>query len=111
MFENTKLSPVFNGYQYLFVCLVAIVLDVIVHFFSIRKYQRIQNKVDVLGFAPWIGPHYKSLAKYGPLSMEGSYETMSASINSYLVGAVIAGSVSLIVLLIADLILYGMENR
>ncbi len=95
MFENTKLVPVYNGYQYLIVFISAIVLDLIIHFFSSRKYAALTAvpKTDAIGFAPELMFYYNSLRRKGPFH------------NSWLMGMLIAGTVAVFILLITDIIL------
>jgi len=110
MFENTKLSPCFNGYQYLFIFIVAIVLDLIVHFFSSRKFNALKAGTDAFGFAPELMIYYRSLCRKGPFPVD-SPESFYSSCNSWLLGAIIAGTAAVFMLLIADLILYGVEYK
>lgn len=111
MFETTKLSPCFNGYQYLFVFIAAILIDLIVHFFSSRKYYAMTNGTDAFGFVPSLMAYYRSLFKKGPFPIEGGPDSFYGSCNSWLLGAVIAGVLSVIILLIADLFLYAAEYK
>jgi hypothetical protein len=111
MFETTILTPGYNGYQYLFVFFVAILLDIIVHFFSLRKYSALKSGTDAFGFAPELMIYYRSLCRKGPLSIDGGIESFYSSCNSWIIGALIAGIVSIIVLFIADLFLHVAETR
>jgi predicted outer membrane lipoprotein len=111
MFETTKLAPVYNGYQYLFIFISAMLLDLIIHFFSARKYHAMYNKTDAFGFAPELWIYYRSLAKKGPLSIEGGLDSFNASVNSWLLGALIAGTLGVLTLLLADVFLQVSEMR
>lgn len=111
MFETTVPSPVYNGYQYLVICIVAIVFDMIIHFFSTRKYNALKNGTDAFGFAPFLAPYYRSLCRKGPFPIDGDPESFYSYCNSWLVGAVIAGAVAVVLLLITDLILQAVEYR
>lgn len=111
MFETTKISPVFNGYQYLFVFVSAIIVDMIIHFFSSRKYYALKTGSDSFGFAPELMIYYRSLCRKGPFSTDYGPESFYSSCNSWLIAALIAGILAVFVLLIADLILYGIESR
>ncbi len=112
MFETNKLTPVYNGYQFLFICIVAIVLDMIVHFFSSRKYYSVtKTHADVFGFAPELMIYYRSLSKKGPLPTDGGPDSFYASCNSWLIAALIAGTTSIIVLLLTDIILQIIDYR
>ncbi len=109
MFETTKLSPVYNGYQYLSVFIVAIIIDLIFHFFSSRKLAALKSGTDVFGFAPELMVYYRSLCRKGPLPIDGGPESFYANCNSWLLGMLIAGTLAVVVLLIADLFLHGTE--
>lgn len=113
MFETTKLSPVYNGYQYLAIFIVAVVLDIIIHFFSARKFTAYKagTGTSTIGFAPELNFYYRSLAKKGPFPIEGNAESFYGSCNSWLMGALIAGTIGVIVLLLTDLILNAIEYR
>jgi len=118
MFETTKLSPVYNGYQYLVICIVAIIIDMIVHFFSTRKYYALKlaasqgsSGTDTFGFAPALAPYYRSLCRKGPFPIDGDPESFYSYCNSWLIGAVIAGCVAVVLLLITDLILQAVEYK
>lgn len=111
MFETTRLNPVYNGYQYLIICIVAIVVDIIVHFFSTRKYYALKSGTDAFGFAPSLAFYYRSLCRKGPFPIDGDPESFYSYCNSWLVGAVITGSAAVILLLITDLILQAIEYR
>jgi len=111
MFETTTLAPVYNGYQYLFIFIVAIVLDMIVHFFSSRKYYAIKNQTDAIGFAPELMVYYRSLCRKGPLSLDGGPESFYAGCNSWLIAALIAGTTAVVTLLITDLVLQAINYR
>ncbi len=107
MFETTKLSPCFNGYQYLFMFISAIIVDLVIHFFSSRKYA----SSDAFGFAPELMIYYRSLCRKGPFSVDGGVESFYGSCNSWLLGAIIAGTLAVFILLLADLFLYAAEYR
>lgn len=110
MFETTQLSPVYNGYQYLFIFITAICLDLVVHFFSSRRYYGL--KTNEFGFAPELMIYYRSLCRKGPFSIDGiGIESFYGSCNSWLLGAIIAGSVGVILLLITDLMLQAFEYK
>jgi hypothetical protein len=104
MFENTKLSPCFNGYQYLFIFISAVLVDLIIHC-------ALKTGTDAFGFAPGLMFYYRSLSKKGPFSIDGGSESFYSSCNSWLMGAFIAGISAVILLLITDLFLYGFEAR
>lgn len=111
MFENTKLSPVYNGYQYVFIFISAIIFDLIIHFFSSRKYYAIKSGTDAFGFAPELMVYYRSLCRKGPFQINGEMETFYGSCNSWLLGALIAGTMAVFVLLVADLLMQVVEIR
>jgi hypothetical protein len=111
MFENTNLKAVFNGYQYLFIFFSAIIMDLIIHFFSSRKYNALTNKTDALGFAPELMIYYRSLARKGPLSIDGDINCFNASVNSWVLGVLIAGMLGVVALLLADAFLYAAEKK
>jgi hypothetical protein len=111
MFETTKLSPCFNGYQYLFIFCAAIIVDLIVHFFSLQKFTALKAGTNGFGFAPELMIYYRSLCRKGPFPTDCGPESFYSSCNSWLLGALIAGTVAVVLLLIADLILYGVEYR
>lgn len=107
--DNTVLKPTFNGYQYLFIVIVAIVLDAIIHFFTIRKYNALKTKTDCFGFLPALGVYYNSLATKGPLSAEAP--GFNATCNTWLMGALFAGIVAFITLLITDITMYIIDYQ
>jgi len=111
MFESTKLSPVYNGYQYLSIFISAIIIDIIIHFFSSRKYNALKTGTNAFGFAPELMIYYRSLCRKGPFPIEGGTETFYGSCNSWLLGAIIAGLLAVFVLLIADLLLQAAEYK
>lgn len=99
-----------NTRQYLAVFIVAALLDLIIHFFSSRKYSALKNNSSALGFAPELNVYYRSLAKKGPFTYT-SDDSISNTFNSYLVGAIIAGVLCTIVVVVADAILYAIDKR
>jgi hypothetical protein len=112
MFETTKLAPVYNGYQYLFIFIIAIIIDAIVHFFSSRKYNAVVNKIpNTFGFAPELMLYYRSLCRKGPFSIEGGPDTFYSGCNSWLLGALIAGTIAVFMLLVTDLTLQAIDYR
>jgi len=111
MFETTKLSPVYNGYQYLAVFIVAIIIDLIVHFFSSRKFNALKSGTDAFGFAPELMIYYRSLCRKGPLPSDGGVESFYSSCNSWLLGALIAGILAVFILLLADLVLQAIDYK
>jgi hypothetical protein len=111
MFETTKLSPCFNGYQYLFIFVSAIIVDLVVHFFSSRKYSALKTGSDAFGFAPELMIYYRSLCRKGPFSVDCGPESFYGSCNSWLLGAIIAGTIAVFILLVADLLLYAAEYK
>ena len=111
MFENTKLSPVYNGYQYLFVFICAMIVDLIIHFFSSRKFNALKSGGDAIGFVPELAIYYRSLCRKGPFPIDGGSESFYASCNSWLLGMLIAGTLAVFILLIADLLLQATEYR
>lgn len=108
---NNKLSPVYNAYQYLVIFFVAIALDLVVHFFSTRKFTAMKNGTDAFGFAPHLAYYYNSLSKKGPLPFDGSVDSFYSKVNSWTVGAIIAGSIAIFILLITDLVLHAIDYR
>jgi hypothetical protein len=110
MFETTKLSPVYNGYQYLIVFLVGIVLNLVIYFFSSRKYYALTTRTDAIGFAPELMIYYRSLGKKGPFPSSGS-DSFYNTCNSLLMGSLIAGTMCIIVVLLTDLILQAIDYR
>jgi hypothetical protein len=110
MFETTKLSPVYNGYQYLSIFIVAMIIDLIVHFFSSRKLTALKSGTDAFGFAPELMVYYRSLCRKGPMPIDGGPDSFYASCNSWLMGVLIAGILAVFLLLIADLFLQGVES-
>lgn len=111
MFETTKLTPSYNGYQYLFIFFVAIVLDIIIHFFSVRKFNALKNGTDAFGFVPALAAYYKSLCRKGPFSIDGGSDSFYSTCNSWLMGALFAGSTAILLLLITDLLLQVAETK
>lgn len=111
MFESTKLSPVYNGYQYLSVFIVAMILDLIVHFFSSRKLAALKTGTDAFGFAPELMIYYRSLCRKGPFPIDGGIDSFYSSCNSWLLGILIAGLLAVFVLLVADLFLHAIETK
>ena len=111
MFENTKLSPVYNGYQYLAIFIIAMIVDLIIHFFSARKLNALKNGGDAFGFAPELAVYYRSLCRKGPFPIDGGPESFYAGCNSWLLGMLIAGTLAVFVLLIADLVLQAVEYK
>jgi hypothetical protein len=111
MFETTKLKPVYNGYQYLFIFLVAVVFDLIIHFFSSRKYNALKAGTDAIGFVPELAVYYRSLCRRGPFPTDSGPESFYSGCNSWLMGAIIAGSVAIFILLFTDLILQAIDYR
>jgi hypothetical protein len=111
MFETTKLSPCFNGFQYLFIFIVAMVVDAVVHFFSSRKYYALKSnpQVDVFGFAPELMNYYFSLCSKGPFSVDSSQ--FNKYCNSWILGMLIAGGMAVIMLALTDTILYIIEYK
>lgn len=109
MFENTKLSPVYNGYQYLFVFICAMVVDLIVHFFSLRKLNALKSGGDAFGFAPELAVYYSSLGRKGPFPI--NYGNFYTSCNSWLLGMFIAGTLSIFILLMSDLFLQAVDYK
>lgn len=115
--SNTKLQPCYNFYQYLIIGLVAVFIDIVLHFFSTRKYNALRASTsgsvgaeNVFGFAPELGLYYKSLCRKGPLTID-TPGTFYANCNSYLVGALIAFASAVCLLLITDLILQAIDYR
>jgi len=109
MFETTKLSPVYNGYQYLSIFIMAMIIDLIVHFFSSRKLTALKSGTYAFGFAPELMSYYRSLCRKGPLPFDGQTESFYASCNSWLMGVLIAGTLAVVLLFTADLLLHGIE--
>jgi len=105
MLENTKLEAKFNGFQYLIIFFVGIFVDLVVHFFSQRKYK---NR-NAIGFAPELMAYYYSLCRKGPFTADSG--TFYSYCNSWLLGALIGGIVAVVLLLLTDLILYIIETR
>ncbi len=87
---KTKCEPSYNGYQYLTVFLITITLSTIVQFFSTRKYEAKTTGAEVIGFLPY----FMNLSEVNYIKF-----------NSWLMGCVIAGATSLIILLLSDIIL------
>jgi len=104
MFEGTQLHP------YLLVFLVAIVVNSVVQFFSMRKFTAMKAGGDALGFAPHLAVYYRSLGKYGPFPSTPE-DSMYSSINSWLLSSLIAALLCVLIVLIADIFLYVAEIR
>ena len=109
--SGTKLEANYNAYQYLIVFLLAVILDIIVHFFSCRKYAALKAGSDTIGFLPQLKLYYDVLAKRGPLEYTQGVDTMYNSINSWLLGALIAGITCTLIVILADLILQIIDYR
>ncbi len=111
MFETTKPSPVYNGYQYISIFISAIIFDLIIHFFSSQKYNALKSGTDAFGFAPELMIYYRSLCRKGPFPIDGGSDSFYAGCNSWLLGSLIAGILAVFLLLIADLFLHGLEYK
>lgn len=100
-----KLKPGWNGYQYLFTFFVGVLGDMIVHFFSSRKYFALKagRGDEVYGFAPSLMPYYHSLRNLYPFKNTG-YETVE-TFNTWFWGGIFGGVACMIALLGADIIL------
>lgn len=110
MFENTKLSPAYNGYQYLFIFIVTIFINSIVQFFSCRKYYGIKNgNPNVVGFAPEMAIYYRSLYNKGPLAAS-NIDTLWAKCNMWILGSLIAGLFAVLALFLTDIILHIIDT-
>ncbi len=111
--DKTKIEPVYNGYQYLIVFLVAVILNTIIRFFSIRKYTDMVQQSSsgsmgstVYGFLPELGPYYLKISRYGPQNYIGLPDEFHKSINSWLISGVLLGTFVVLVVLIADITLH-----
>jgi len=105
-----NLKPEWNIYQYLCVFSIAFVLDLIIHFFSERKFISLtQTKVPTFGFFPELNVYYKSLSKYGPFEYTVGVNTTSNSLNSWLIGALITGTFCLLIVVLCDIIFLVQE--
>jgi len=109
MFETTKIAPCYNGYQYIFIFVAAVILDAFIHFFSSRRYYGL--KTDAFGFAPELMIYYRSLRSKGPFPIDGVPENFYGTCNSWLLGGFIAGVLSVFVLLVADLFLHALDIK
>jgi len=111
VFENTKITPVFNFYQYAVVFLTAIMLDGIIHYFSYNKYCGLKSGTQNIGFLPELNVYYRSLSKYGPFQYTQGSETFYNSCNSWIIGMLITGLLCTIIVILSDIILYYIENK
>lgn len=112
MFETTKLTPVYNEYQYIVIFLIAIFLDIIIHSFSLRKYNALKNNTNVFGFIPAeLMVYYRSLSKKGPFPIDGGLDSFYSNCNSWILGALIAGILGILLLLLTDLTLQLIEYK
>jgi hypothetical protein len=111
MFESFQLKPSYNGGQYLLIFIIAIVLDMIVHFFSSRKYYALKSGTDVTGFAPELMVYYRSLHRKGPLPVNDGPDSFYSTCNSWIISALITGSIAVLTLLLTDLILNAIDYR
>ena len=101
---NIKLEPVYNPYQYLTVFIVGVFIDLIIHFLSSRKYYALKTGTDTFGIAPELMVYYRSLSRKGPFPI-GETESFTNNINSWLMGALIAGILCTLVVIISDIVL------
>jgi len=105
-----KLSPEWNLYQYLTVFIVACILDLFIHFFAERKFISLtQTKEPVYGFFPELNYYYKSLSKYGPFEYTPGHNTTYNSINSWLLGSLITGTICLLTVVLCDIIFFAYD--
>jgi hypothetical protein len=104
--ERTKLEPVYNGFQYLFVFLfISLIITPILYFFSSRKYNamKAQPPQDVFGFAPEIYPIFRSLGKYKIVTR--SPELSDTVYDRLITGSLVFGIIGVLLILIVDIIL------
>ncbi len=111
MLSGTKLVPTYNGYQYIIVFFLGVIFDLIIHFFSSRKYNALKSGKNAVGFAPELMIYYRSLSKKGPFPYTQGADSFYNTLNSYLLGILIAGFLSLIIIVLSDLILQFIEYR
>lgn len=111
MLEGTQIHAQWNLYQYALVFLLAMVVSSVVQFFSVRKFMALKAQSDAVGFAPTLALYYRSLGKLGPFPYTKGEDTMYNSLNSWLIGSLVAGTGCLLIVLIADIILYAVESR
>lgn len=109
MFESSKIAPVRNEYQYLFIFVAAIVVDVIVRILSLMKYNALKARVPGFGIAPELTPYYKSLGRKGPFG--SPFDDTKSLVNSLILSALIAGCIGIILLCISDVSLYIAQYR
>ena len=96
MFEQTKLEPCYNLYQYLIVFLVAIIFDLFIHFFSSRSYAAVKSGTQ---------------SGYVPAHLMAYYNYLDKYFNSWLLGCLITGVSVLLIVIVTDLVLQGIEYR
>jgi len=91
--------------------LVAIVFDIVVHFFSSRKYYAMKTPgTTAMGFAPQLTVWYRSLSSWGPFPYTPGIDTWGNSCNSWLMGALITGLTVVIIVIISEIIIYMYQS-
>ncbi len=110
--DKTKIEPVYNGYQYALVFLIAVILNTIIRFFSVRKYMDLvqQGSTGVYGFLPELGPYYTKISRYGPQNYIGLPDEFHKTINSWFVSGLLIGTFTVLVLLVSDITLHIMSS-
>ena len=78
------------------------------YLFSVRKYKSIKSGTNVIGFMPELYFYYNGLCKLGPLSHTVD---CPSNLNSWIMGAIIIGSVGFLTVLLSDGILYYLQNK
>lgn len=101
--KNT-ITKVINPQQYIHLFIISSIFSIIVHFFSNRRYNALKNGTNTFGFLPELMVYYRSLCKKGPFSSDP--DSLFGILISTIVGALITGLVSVLLLLITDITLY-----
>lgn len=109
MFESSKVAPIKNEYQYMCIFIAAVLIDVIVRILSMMKYNALKARTNGYGIAPELTPYYRSLGRKGPFG--SPFEDTKATVNSLCLSALIAGCLGMILLFIADIMLYIAQNK
>lgn len=108
--QKIKISPKLIKYVYTF--LVAAIIDIVVHFFSERKFISLtKTNIPTYGFFPELNVYYKSLGKYGPFPYVKDGDGILNPLNSWILGFLITGTFCLLVVIIVDLIMYFNDDK
>ena len=99
-----EINPVFSPWQYLFVFLFGFFGSIIIHFFSSRKFYAQKSGEDAIGFAPNLMFYYHNLKDLPPSSLDWP------NTKKWLGGAIIAGFLCCLAVLLADLAMYYVKH-